>query len=75
MPGAPSAAAGPGVLGECIYFVPLALGMSRAIPREAIPALGGHSWQGGLGKETLALDGETQGGGLGRPSCLPPFTL
>lgn len=39
MPGAPSAAAGPGLLGECIYFVPLALRMSRAIPGEAIPAL------------------------------------
>lgn len=39
MPGAPSAAAGLGLLGECIYFVPLALGMSHAIPGEAIPAL------------------------------------
>lgn len=36
-------------------------------------ALGGHPRQGGLGKETLALDGETQGGGgLGWPSYLPP---
>lgn len=57
------------------FFFFLALGLSRAIPREAtLSALGGHPCQGGLGKETLALDGETRGG-LGWPSRLPPSTV
>lgn len=72
MAGAPSAGAGPGLLGEYFFF--LALGMSLPFLKRPLSALGGHPHQGSLGKETLALDGETPGG-LGWPSCLPPLTV
>lgn len=67
MPGAPSAGEGPGLLGECFYFFfPWLWDCPVPVLGRPTSALGGH--QGGLGEETLALDGETQGW----PSYLSP---